>query len=441
MPVFGNIVFTVIVYLVVLLIIVFVHEMGHYLVGRWCGIKAKVFSLGMGKVLWSREDKHGTKWQIAALPIGGYVKFVGDSNAASAADGSTIEFSPEERRHSLLFAPLWARFLTVLAGPGFNFIFAAIVFGILLMVTGVPREPLTVGSVSPRAPTGLMPGDEIVKIAGEVVPVNDDDGWDDFYDKLPVDSADVSYQVRRDGQLLDVTAPHPLPALVGSVSPLSGAREAGVQVGDWIVAIDGQPLPTFDGLMAYMNKSEGAAVVLTVRRAGTPDELKIPVQPKQVDLPKRDGSFERRWLIGVGGELSFKPALVTPDVTRAAEGAVLGVWGIAKATVSGIYNMTIGKISTCGMTGPIRIAQIVGQTAEQGPDDFIWLIAALSAAIGFMNLLPIPILDGGHLVFYTWEAVTRRRPGGWILYALNLFGLTLLLGFVAFSLFNDFFCP
>ncbi|MEO8531673.1 MAG: site-2 protease family protein, partial [Deltaproteobacteria bacterium] len=312
MPTFGNPIVTGLLYLAVLLVIVFVHEMGHYLVGRWCGIKAKVFSLGIGKVLWSREDKHGTHWQIAALPLGGYVKFVGDGNAASAETGEAVELSPEERRHSLTYAPLWARFLTVLAGPVFNFIFAAIVFAIMMLVSGVSREPLTVGEISPRAPSGLMAGDVIVKIAGEAVPI-DDQSWDDFYDSLPVNSADVSYDVLRNGNPLTVSAPHPLPALVAQVQPLSGARAAGVLDGDWIIAADGEPLPTFKSLMAHMDKSQGAPTVLTIRRIGAAEPLQITVQPKQNDVPQRDGSFERRWLLGVQGDLSFKPQLVSPS--------------------------------------------------------------------------------------------------------------------------------
>ena len=151
-PQFGGLLYTVLAFVVALSVIVAVHEYGHYIVGRWSGIHAEVFSIGFGPVLWSRIDKHGTRWQIAILPLGGYVKFLGDANAASGKDSSAMEEiteqSPEELRRTMHGAPLWARAATVAAGPIFNFVMSILVFGLIFWSQGVSREPLTVGGAA-----------------------------------------------------------------------------------------------------------------------------------------------------------------------------------------------------------------------------------------------------------------------------------------------------
>jgi regulator of sigma E protease len=439
MPIFGNIVFTVAVYVVALLVIVFVHELGHYLVGRWTGIKAEVFSLGMGKRLWSRVDKHGTRWQIAAIPIGGYVKFVGDANAASAGMVDLSDLPVEQRRHSMLLAPLWARFLTVLAGPAFNFIFAAVVFMLFVAITGVPKDPMTVGEISTRAETGLQPGDVLRKVAGVAVPEGDE-GWKDYFDALPVDKAVVDYEVLRNGESILVTGPHPYPAIIGALSPLSAARDADLREDDWVVAIDGTEIPTFDALLAIMDVATGAPVKLTVRRPGVPAPLEITLTPRRSDVQKPDGGFETRWLIGIVGKMSFEQAREAPGLIETARLGVGNVWRVISGTVSGVYHMAVGDISSCGITGPIRIAQVVAEAAEDGVEDFIWLVALLSAAIGFMNLFPIPVLDGGHIVFQAYEALARRKPAERAQAWLNSVGLVLVLSLMLFGIFNDFRC-
>ena len=203
-PQFGGFALTILAFIVALSVIVAVHEYGHYIVGRWTGIHADVFSLGFGPILFSRIDKRGTRWQMAALPFGGFVKFAGDANAASGKDSEAMEevaADPVALRRTMHGAPLWARTLTVAAGPAFNFIMSIIVFAGMMVFQGQPRDPLTVGEIAalPDGAYELMAGDEIVAIAGMPAPrVGDGEDWSTFTDALPT-TPTLSYTVERAG--------------------------------------------------------------------------------------------------------------------------------------------------------------------------------------------------------------------------------------------------
>ena len=209
LPSFGNAIWTLAAFVVALSVIVAIHEFGHYIVGRWSGIQAEVFSLGFGPVLFSRVDRRGTRWQVAALPLGGYVKFLGDADPASAAkDAEVVDALAEDtRRRTMHGAPLWARAATVAAGPVFNFILSIAVFAAIMMLRGVAAEPLTVEQVRPM-PGGaeLQQGDVIVGIEGRETPPLA--GLDPFVAELPA-AGPLDYLVRRAGDQVVVAAPHP----------------------------------------------------------------------------------------------------------------------------------------------------------------------------------------------------------------------------------------
>ena len=443
-PNFGSLALTLVSFVAALMVIVFVHEYGHYIIGRWTGIRAEVFSIGMGPALWSRRDRRGTRWQIAAFPIGGYVKFAGDANAASAGvdEDALSGLTDEERRHTMAGAPLWARASTVLAGPVFNFILSIAVFSVFAAMQGVATEPLTVAQV-PAMPAqeqgaggGLQPGDEILAIAGKPTPPLED--FPDFVQDLPEESP-LTYTVRRAGQVIEVAAPHPYPARVNAVSPGSAAMEAGLREGDVIVAASGQPVATFAQIRDIVGESGGEPLELKVWRAGK--MLDITLVPRKVDLPRGDGSFETRWLIGIVGGFLFEPASRPLGPIEALRAGADQTWYIIRASVSGLYHMIAGNISSCNLRGPIGIAETSGQAAAQGLDSFIWFIGVLSTAIGFLNLFPVPMLDGGHLLFYAYEAVARRPPSEGALRFLYAVGLVLVLGLMVFGLTNDLRCP
>lgn len=438
-PSFGNVLYTVGAFVLALSVIVAVHEFGHYIVGRWSGIHAEVFSLGFGPVLLSREDRRGTKWQIAVLPFGGYVKFLGDANAASdRASDDLAEMDPETLRHTMHGAPLWARAATVVAGPVFNFVLSILVFSGVILFQGEAVEPPVLAELQalPVSEGNLMPGDEILAINGQPVP-----DYTEFYkvvEGLPVQQT-LPYTVLRDGQKQDVAGPYPFPPLVAALQPGSAAMDVDLQVGDVITAVDGQPISAFSELQKIVTSSDGKALDLTVWRDG--ETLDFVLAPRRVDLPTAEGGFETRWLIGMTGGLFFTPETQTPGPFAALSYGADQTYSIVRSSLSGLYHMVTGAISSCNLRGPLGIAETSGAAASQGWSSFIWFIAVLSTAVGLLNLFPIPVLDGGHLVFHAYEAVTGHPPSDRALRVLMSVGLALLLGLMVFALSNDLFCP
>ncbi len=439
-PQFGSLALTLLAFVVALTVIVAIHEYGHYIVGRWTGIKADVFSIGIGPVLVSRTDKHGTAWQIAAFPVGGFVKFRGDANAASAGadEGAMQGLSAAERRATMPGAPVWARALTVAAGPVFNFILSIIIFALFFINSGIATDPLTVAGLPEIAgyEESLQPGDELLAINGEKTPLLDEFG--DFVSDLPSQSP-LQYLVRRDGVEVELSALHPYPAIIKSFAPPSAGKDAGLLVGDLITSVNGQTIHSFFDVQKYTAENEGGEMALTVLRDG--QTLNFTMTPRRVDLPMGDGGFESRWLIGISGGFLFEPATRTPGAWESVQAGARQTKFIITASISGLYHMIAGNIDSCNLRGPIGIAQTSGQAAQQGLSDFIWFIAVLSTAVGLLNLFPIPILDGGHLVFHGWEAITGKPPAEWALRILMSIGLVLILGLMVFGLTNDIFCP
>jgi len=439
-PTFGGLIWTIAAFVIALSIIVAVHEFGHYIVGRWSGIKAEVFSIGFGPVLWSRTDKRGTKWQFAALPFGGYVKFLGDASATSDRPDDTVMsgLDAEERRHTMHGAPLWARAATVAAGPVFNFVLSIAVFAAVILYQGTASDPLTVDRIEPLPAEmqGLEPGDVILAIEGQEAPAID--GLREFIDALPQEPL-LDYTVLRDGQEMSVSAPNPYPPVVSMVTPQSAALDAGLEQGDVILAVGGDPISTFDQLREKVEASDGAALDLDVWRDG--EVQQIDLTPRRMDLPSEDGGFETRWLIGVSGGLFFTPETETPGIGEALSYGASQTLFIVQSSLSGLYHMAVGAISTCNLQGPIGIAETSGAAASQGWMSFIWFIAVLSTAVGLLNLFPIPVLDGGHLVFHAYEALTGRPPSDRALKILMGIGLALMATLMVFAVSNDILCP
>lgn len=443
LPDFGNVLYTVVAFVVALSIIVFIHEFGHYIIGRWSGIGAEVFSLGFGPKLFSRVDKRGTRWQLAALPLGGYVRFNGDTNAASAGseDEALRDLSPEERRKTLAGAPLWARFLTVLAGPMFNFILSVVVFAGVSLWQGTATPEPTVGSVAslPVGTDGLRPGDKILALNGEKTP-----DYTAFYKAVAnmPDTATVDWTVDRDGATVDVQGPQPLPARLSGVLPDTAASAAGLRAGDVITAVDGAPIWRFESLRQKVGQGNGAPVALTIWRPSDKgaETLSMTLTPKRMDVPMGDGNYETRWMIGATGDTAFKPATRPTGPIEAVTGGAKQVWFVISSSLSSLKHIIFGDISSCNLRGAVGIAQGSAAAAQAGLVDFIWFIGVLSTAVGFLNLFPVPVLDGGHLMFYTYEAIARRAPSPRVLNALTMVGLVAVMSLMLFGLWNDVTC-
>lgn len=441
LPQFGSVIWTLLAFVLALSVIVAIHEYGHYIVGRWSGIHAEVFSLGFGPVLFSRVDKHGTVWQFAALPFGGYVKFLGDANAASTPDGEAVrEMSETERRRTMPGAPLWARTATVAAGPIFNFALSILVFAAVSIFRGEEADPLTVGALREMpAVQELQVGDQLLTIDGIPVPSFEDGAGFSALEQQITKAAQVNYTVGRDGKELEVSGPYPYPALVTSVMPQSAALSAGMKVDDIITAIDGAPVFAFSQLKDAVEGGDGAPLLLDLWNNG--EERQVTLAPKRVDEPQADNTFVTQWRIGVAGGFFFEPATQAMSVTSALNNGVLQTKRIIEGSLSGMYHMVTGAISSCNLSGPIGIAQTSGAMASQGAMSFIWFIAVLSTAVGLLNLFPVPVLDGGHLVFFAYEAVTGKPPSDRVLRVFMSVGLVLILSLMVFALGNDLFCP
>ena len=432
LPSFGGFLWTLGAFVVAISIIVAVHEYGHYIVGRWTGIKAEVFSLGMGPVMWSRMDRHGTRWQVAALPVGGYVKFLGDANAASVGH---VEVEEDRKRMTMLGAPLWARAATVAAGPVFNFIFSILLFMAIFLGQGRPVDPLTVAGIVELPPTyesGLQPGDEILEIGGQGMETG-----------LPTDlplTATHDYVVRRDGVEMTVSGPHPLPSRIGTVTPRSAAMDAGLKSGDTVTAIGGETVVAFEQLFDAVGASDGQPMDLTIWREG--ETLEFTVTPRMSDLPSSEGGFETRWLLGASADLSLVLETERLGPWESFTGGMRQTWFIVTSSLSGLWHMITGAISTCNLSSPVGIAETSGAMASEGGTSFLWFVAVISTAVGLLNLFPIPVLDGGHLVFHAFEAVTGRPPSDRALRWLMAAGLSAVLTLMLFALANDLFlCP
>ncbi len=437
-PSAGGLLGTLAAFVLALSVIVAIHEYGHYIVGRWCGIHAEVFSLGFGPVLFSRVDKHGTKWQLAALPFGGYVKFMGDADAASGKDGEIISsLSEAELKRTMHGADLWRRSATVAAGPIFNFILSMLVFAAIFLFSGTTSDEPLIGEVKPN------PGNEELFEAGDLIKAVGGVNTPDlaaFYevarDTPPAET--VSYVIERNGADVTFDSVYPFPPVLDSLQPQSAAMDAGLEAGDVITSVDGQPVWALKEVQEYVQAGAGAEVDLGVWREG--EILNLQLTPRQRDLPV-EGGFETRWLIGFSGGAFFEAPRVTLGVGEAALGGARQTWFIATSSLSGLWHMITGAISSCNIQGPIGIAQTSGDMASQGAQSFIWFIAVLSTAVGLLNLFPIPVLDGGHLVFHAYEAVSGKPPNDKVLNVMMTTGLVLLLSLMVFALSNDLLCP
>ncbi|MEY4159637.1 MAG: metalloprotease RseP [Pseudomonadota bacterium] len=363
MPHFPPVLMAALGFLLLIGPLVVLHELGHYLVARWCGVTSKIFSIGFGKEIWGFNDKHGTRWRIAAIPLGGYVQFAGDANAMSTADdGALAAMSAEERSHTFANKPLWQRALIVAAGPLANILVALVVFAAFNMAFGKP-----------------------------------------------------------------VVAP-----VVGAFSAQSPAQVAGLHLGDRIVAVDGRAVADFGELVDLVRPYPGQTITLRLNRSGTAIDLPVAL----ADHVERD-RFGNTARIGLLGVYSRHGEFVAVGPFEAVTLAGRQCWGIVRMLTLGIKQITTGERSLDELGGPIKTAQYSGEQLGLGWLNFVQFAAFISINLAFINLLPIPTLDGGHLAFYAAEAL-RRRPLGarsqdW---AFRL-GLGFVLALMVFVTIND----
>lgn len=354
-------------FLFVLTIVVFFHELGHFAVARWCNVKVDAFSVGFGRELFGINDRKGTRWKLCLIPLGGYVKFAGDDNAASVPDRERIAvMSPEERATAFVAKPVWQRAAVVAAGPIANFILAVAIFAVIFMMFG-----------------------------------------------------------------RTVIAP-----VVETIQPGSAAEKAGLQSGDVVLSIDGKSVETFGDMQRIVSVSAGVPLLLEIERGN--QIVDVVTTPELRELTDRFGNVQRLGLLGVSRSpqpedmisISYGP------LAAVGEGAKETLF-IAERTVSYIWGVISGREAADQIGGPIRVAQVSGQVATEGLVPLLSLAAVLSVSIGLINLMPIPMLDGGHLVYYFIEAL-RGKPLSDTVQDIGFrIGIGLVLLLMVFATWND----
>ncbi len=362
-----NALYYVVPFIVLLGVLVFVHEFGHFLIARFCGVAVTDFSIGFGKELCSFTDKHNTKWKICLIPLGGYCQFLGDANGASAGeDTQAVEnLSEEDKKKAFAFQNPWKKLAIVLGGPGFNYLFAIMVFALMFAFLGR----------------------------------------------------------------------FTFPPVVGEVIPDGAAFEAGIKNDDRIVEINGHKIKTFNDISTEIALTADGNANIVLLRDG--ERLKFDVKLKKVDM-EENGTKVERPMLGIKSKSSIELDHEKLSLPEAFAAAGNETWRVTIGTLRGIKQMITGERGTEDLGGIIRIAEMSGDISKKsGWIDFVAFMALLSINLGLINLFPIPVLDGGHVVIFLVEIITRREVNEKVKEFLFKCGFALLAALMIFATWND----
>src|SRR5271156_4298060 len=363
----GGVVAYLIPFVFVLSLVVFVHELGHFLIARLCGVRILVFSIGFGPELLGFYDRHGTRWKISAIPLGGYVKFFGDENASSVPDGPRLEaMDVAERSLSFFFQPVYKRAAIVVAGPMANFLLAVVIFGAIFMLYG--KQTMN--------------------------------------------------------------------ARVDSVQADSAAAAAGFQPGDVVISIDGRAIDNFADMQRIVSESAGEPLQVAVERNRA--RLDLNATPALKEIKDNLGYVHRIGILGISRSMAEEDLKYQPVSPLQAVGlAVQETWNVVDQTLRYLGGIIMGQKSADQLSGPIGIARVIGQAATISFAFVLHIAAVISVSIGLLNLFPIPLLDGGHLLFYSIEAM-RGRPLSERAQEVGFrIGLAIVVMLMIFATFND----
>jgi regulator of sigma E protease len=361
---FGHFAFAVFWFLVMLSVVVFIHEFGHYIVARWCGVKIEVFALGFGKELYGRNDKHGTRWKICLLPFGGYVKMFGDNDAASTPDFKSLtKLTKQEKKVSFYFKKVWQKFAIVFAGPLFNYVLAVFII------------------------------------------------WGMFFTYGKVTTVSEITVIQEGG----------------------AADKAGIKLHDRVLAVDGTDIENFEDLSREIMITTGQPLQFKILRGEK--VIEITAAP---EIKKRKDAFGNDVELPVLGVAGNKREYHKIDFIPALGEAVKETYNISAAILKTVGQMIVGSRGLEQLGGPVKIAQYSGQTAALGAQAYLWFIAMISINLGLVNLLPIPMLDGGHLLFYIIEGIIGKRiPKRVQEYSFRA-GFLFIMAIMFVAIYNDF---
>lgn len=359
-----NILYYVVPFLVLLGILVFVHEFGHYLVAKLCKVKVSEFSIGFGKQLWGKTDKAGTLWKVSAIPLGGYCKFLGDEDAASSS-GKNSNLSEEDKKYAFAYQSPLKKLAIVVGGPGFNYLFAILIF------IGIYS---TFGKVE-------------------------------------------------------------IPPVIGEVLPNSAAAEAGILPNDRILSVDGKEIKTFQDFRAEIEMNTSGVVNIKLQRSDK--TINLEVKLKQISN-KEKGLESNKPMVGVLSSSNVEIALVDLSFTQAVVTSFKETWNITEMTLLGVYQMITGERSAEDLGGIVRIAELSGDISKtKSLIDFLMFMALLSINLGLINLFPIPLLDGGHVVIFVIEILLGKEINEKAKEWVFKFGFALLIALMVFATYND----
>lgn len=428
-------------------LLVFVHEFGHYAVARLCGIKVLRFSIGFGPVLWARRAADGTEWALSAVPLGGYVRMVDEREGEVAEHDLPYAFNRQT---------LWRRAAVVAAGPLTNLLLAVLLFAVVGMLGEPGLRPYVAAPAadSTAARAGLQAGDLVLSVGQRVVA-----DWTALRLALAT-SAATSGQVdlalrAQDGRQRIVRLPAasllaadggdpaaalglkvwnpPIPPRLGMLITGGAGERQGLRSGDTVLAVDGQPIADWVAFVEKVRAAPGRTLQLTILRAGA--RLELAITP---DAEGRDGRSIGK--IGAGVDV----ALTDPYVVRIQRGPVDALregvrrtWDLGGMMLSTLGRMLAGGVSTRAIGGPLQIAAAAGDSAQLGLVPFLGFLAVISVSLGVLNLLPIPVLDGGHLLYYSFELISGRPLPDRIIAAGTRVGIVLLFGLMALAFYND----
>ena len=363
---FVNLIYYIIPFIVLLSILVFVHEFGHFLIARLLGVQVSAFSIGFGKALWSKEDKYGTVWKISAVPLGGYCQFLGDGDASSSSSDGLEGLTDEQKKHAFAFQNPFKKLAIVLAGPGFNYLLAIVIYFVLFASFG----------------------------------------------KFSV------------------------PPIVADVLENSAAATAGIKAGDRITNINGHEITEFSDISQEVLMAADHRVVLKVLRDG--ETLDFDIMLTQLDKEQRNHTVQKQYMLGVKSVSSVELSHEKLSLADAFVQSCSEVWNVTSMTLRGVGQMIVGKRGGEDVGGIIRIAEMTGDiTKNETILDFITFLALLSINLGLINLFPIPVLDGGHVVIFILEIVTGRQLKEKTKEYLFKTGFCLLIALMIFATFND----
>jgi regulator of sigma E protease len=430
--------------------LVIFHELGHYLVARWCGVKVLRFSVGMGKVVWSRRfGPDQTEWALSALPLGGYVKML------DAREGELAGLPEADLKREFTRQNVWKRIAIVAAGPLANFLIAILLFaGLYMHGVEEPSSKISV-QVDARAwQAGLRSNDVVTAINGQPVQVWSELRWQLI--QAAIDKHEVRLVVERAGQgrvavslaadalsRLDLEGDVPGQLGVGVARPApvilqvmadSPAERAGLRAGDLLTAVDGVAVADGQGFIERIRAAPGKVVLVALQRSGQPLTVSVVPEPAQAKTGKGTVTVGK-----INAEIAQRPDMINvpSSPVEALQKAGARVWDTCTMTLKMIGKMITGEASLKNITGPITIADYAGQTARMGAASYLSFIAFISISLGVMNLLPIPVLDGGHLLYYSLEVLTGRSVPERIGEIAQRLGMGLLLALMLLAVFND----